>query len=122
MKLTDEDKRRLYVFLDEKCGHEGRNWFLLPCPKCSPRSFVTPDDVYALINKLAKDGMWRKFYSYAQYKYMEATPFYWQISDGASASACTEWLFRLTDENGDPHFASLFNEFLKGEGNETLIR
>jgi hypothetical protein len=64
--LTDEQRKRLALYLGEKCGHEERSWYSFPCPKCDTRSFTTYEDLGKLKDKLVENGEWVPFEEWAE--------------------------------------------------------
>ena len=129
MKLSDEDRKRLTEFLGEvfhedrktydtsyyskhvmcTCGNEIREENYSYHQKLGNRTFTTPHDTFALKDKLIDIGKWWAFESYCWEKVWEQK---WCYQDKIYPSFAF-WLFRLTDENGDPHFSSLVSTFLK---------
>jgi hypothetical protein len=130
MNLTEAQKKRLTEEVLGECWHEitdnipkgrmGHGY----CPKCNNtfmgtamhiamydpddfyRTFDTWQDVGDLKEALVKAGKWDDF----EYDMKRR----W-VRDVTAVQASVPWLFRPTDENGDPHFALLVAEWLEVE-------
>lgn len=110
-KITQQDKINLLKFLGEYC------------PTCSleeQRSFDTPQDVFDLKDRLVEDGLWNKFYNFSHEFWLHNRDCRYDKDDKGDfvkfigRSSFINWIFRTTDEHGEPHFARLCCEFLEG--------
>lgn len=67
--LTDEQRKRLTLYLGEKCEHEGHSWWGVSCPKCDGRTFTTYEDLGKLKDKLVENEEWVPFEEWAEDRY-----------------------------------------------------
>ena len=116
--LTDEDRKRLTLYLGE-CAHEVANPVLSspqPCIKCgvipykdgvyTGRKFTTYEDLGKLKDKLVENGEWVEFETWAYRKWVT---FYKTAGEEAPFSF-TLWLFR-------PESCGLVAEYLEQKEN-----
>lgn len=121
--MNDDDRKRLTEFLGE-CLHKFNFEKSAYCLRCNmyydnprERHFDNWPDLGAVFEKLVADGLWGKFYAYAD-------GIWWKDntttikSHEVNESALDRWLFRPTVD-GKPHFCQLVADFLKErEGND----
>ena len=98
--MDEESRKRLTEYLGEQCGHEDREWFFVPCPKCSSRTFTSGNDMLDVKNKLVEKGEWDDFVTNS-YKHRYRPP--------TEERDFMVWLFTM------PRFAELVDEWLKGK-------
>ena len=98
--MTNEDRKRLMVFLDEYC------------PACSSnewRKFTTPDDFFACFNRLVELGEWEKFYWVAWGVWLDR-----ETEDLCGDEGFTQWLLSRT-ESGHYRLCVLVSEWLTAQ-------
>ena len=129
MNLTENQKRLLTEFLGE-CWHEyikqpplekweiDQGYIQTALCSCgshsclkSNRTFTTYQDLGDVKDKLVEKGLWRKFWWFSFEKESKAR----KLASGEvfSFSEWDAWLFRPTDESGNPHFCRLVSLFLE---------
>ncbi len=125
--MNDDQKKMLTEFLGE-CWHEFRIPNILGgnmCIHCNKnisnlyswRTFLTPNDQQACKDKLVEKEMWHEFQAFtANSDSWLAKPIDGDLYDEDATwdSDFELWLFRPTDESGEPHFCRLVAEFLEG--------
>lgn len=100
--MDDLNREALTIFLGE-CWHECE--FVDSCCKCgmwfpSNRPFTSPDDFFAVKNRLVELGLWVEFYMWAWDNWFETGPEWW-------SARFANWLI-------DPaRFCQLAADFLK---------
>jgi hypothetical protein len=93
----------------KKCGypiHEKTNHV---SPPLFNRDFLTWQDLGDCKEALVREGLWDRFSDYSYDIYEDSGSVL-----GALEFGFTAWLFRPTDESGEPHFCRLAAEFIKG--------
>jgi len=119
MNLTEDQRKMLTEKLLEeeppyyKCvaTNEQRH----PCPartcwscehqRSDYRTFSTYQDLGDCMEKLVEKGLWEAFESFCTKRW---------VSEKSGIRNFNVWLFRPTDESGNPHFCRLCAEFLEG--------
>ncbi len=118
-ELTEQDRKRLTEFLGE-CWHEEEVENDAQCKHCEynvsgveygsdyisdyNRTFATPDDFFALKEKLVEKGWWMKFRLFTYELWINSLPI---SSSVYGLEIFEEWLINA------PRFCWLVNEWLK---------
>jgi hypothetical protein len=102
--MNEESKRRLANFLGE-CWHERLEPFHAStyCKKCNQyfydwdyvlnRTFTTPDDYFAVFDRLVELGEWEEFYMFATSAYKNSFALLWRD--------VSEWAVSRDSTGGD---------------------
>jgi hypothetical protein len=124
--MNEESKRRLTNFLGE-CWHEWEpaEHVTFKCKLCGKwiyekhawdssnrRTFTTPDDYFAVFDRLVELGEWEEFYMFATSAYKNSFALLWR---DVSEWAVSRWLHSKTD-TGEYRLCWLVGEWKEGKG------
>jgi hypothetical protein len=111
-QLTDEQKKRLTLFLGEKweevkpcpnCGYYCINKYIWCVPPATNRDFTSPQDAHDLAKKLVGIGEWGKFEDWAFEKWLKLPSF---VGD-----TLAKWLF--AEPESPVRLSYLVNSYLE---------
>ncbi len=109
--MTDDQRRMLTGYIGEKWGEEYYDPENRIYRSDYNRTFATWSDLGAVKEAIVKKGEWIAFHCFCRQMWLDKTASFRIDLIPDSYSEYTLWLFRPTDEAGEPHFACLVCEW-----------